>query len=244
MIWMRKALKAVCVVLAVSLLAGCVQLIYVRGTLDQTNKEFQETAKQMQTALDDSELDLYTDTLNYDTYKAALNSELYSLNEGEQVAYINVGFGSLDRGLKYVNDNYGHLNGGPTIQAFAELLKQVFPEKEGWVIAHRGGSSFLAFCRGQYDEKKLLSYYKQLKKQWHDTPYQVPNGEGVIKGMALLYLATVGPECGADFSELREQLVYKKLALRDITNCGYVIQTAPDHYISSVEIDESAYMEG
>ena len=236
-------LKVLCCILAVTLAMGIVRLAEGRRTLKKVRAEYEETALQLQEAIDDSELDLTTDTLQYDTYKAALNAAVYSLNEGEQLVHVNVGFGSLDRGLKYINDTYGHLSGKPTIENFARLLKEVFPEDEGWVIAHRGGSGFLAFCKGYFDEEKLLGYYEMLKEKWHDTPYEVPGGKGTVEGMALLYLAVVCPECGNSFTELRDELVYKKLALRDVTNCGYVIETAKDHYISSVEIDETAYRE-
>ena len=236
-------MKILCAVAAVALLMGSYQAVYQHGRLKAARGEFDETAAKLEQAIDDNEMDLSTGTLQYDTYKSALNSAAQSLNDGEQIVHINVGFGCLDRGLKYINDTYGHLNGKPTIKAFADLLKEVFPESEGWTICHRGGSGFLVFAKGNFDEEKLLSYYKTLKARWHDTPYPVPNGKGTVEGMALLYLAVVGPECGRSFTQLRNELVYKKLALRDKTNCGYVIETARDHYISNVEFDEKEYME-
>ena len=240
---LNKLLKLLCILLAVVLIPGLFQMSYSLGTLDAAEAEYRESAFWLEKAVNDNERDLSTDTLNYDTYKAALNGAAAVLKEGEQLVHINVGFGSLDRGLKFVNDTYGHLNGKPTILNFANLLKEVFPAEEGWVIAHRGGSGFLAYCVGQFDEEKILGYYEKLKERWHDTPYEVPNGKGVVDGMALLFLASVAPDCGRSFRQLRDELAYKKLALRDVTNCGYVIETSPDHYISSVEIDETAYME-
>lgn len=236
-------MKRISLLLAALLLFGSLQLVYAQGALDRAEAEFQETARQMQLAIDDNEKDLYTGTMNYDTYKVALNSAMYQLSGSEKVVHINVSFGSLDKGLKHINDSFGHLNGGPCIQDFAALLKEVFPSEEGWVVCHRGGSGFLVFGAGDFTQEKLLEYYNILKARWHDTPYVTANGNGTVEGMALLYLAVLGPDCGSNFQTLRDQLVYKKLALRDVTNCGYVIQTAPDHYISSVEIDEAAYME-
>lgn len=235
-------MKLVSLLLAVLLLVGCFQLIYAQGVLDTAEAEFQETARQMQTIIDDNEKDLYTGTMNYDTYKVALNAAMLQLSPSEKLVHINVGFGSFDKGLKYINDNFGHLNGGPCIQDFAALLKEVFPGEEGWVVCHRGGSGFLVFGVGDFTQEQILEHYNVLKARWHDTPYVTADGN-TVEGMALLYLAVLGPDCGDNFRSLRDQLVYKKLALRDVTNCGYVIQTAPDHYISSVEIDEAAYME-
>lgn len=238
----ERIMKRISQLLAVLLLLGGLQLIYAQGALNRAEAEFQETARQMQMAIDDNEKDMYTDTMNYDTYKVALNAAMLQLSPSEKLVHINVGFGSLDKGLKHINDNFGHLNGGPCIQDFAALLKEVFPSEEGWVVCHRGGSGFLVFGVGDFTQEQILEHYNVLKARWHDTPYVTADGN-TVEGMALLYLAVFGPDCGDNFRSLRDQLVYKKLALRDVTNCGYVIQTAPDHYISSVEIDEAAYME-
>ena len=240
---MNKALKIITILMAVAFLIGIPVFCFTLGMRNLARQEFKETAEEMQESIDDNEKDATTDTLNYDTYKAALNYAFQDLEDGEQLVHINIGFGSLDRGLKYVNDTYGHLNGRPAIQDFAALLKEVFPEDEGWTICHRGGSGFLVFGKGQFDEDVLLGYYNEMKAKWHDTPYQVADGSGTVEGMALYFCAAVGPECGRSFKELRDVLVYKKLALRDITNCGYVIVTSPDHYICSETIDETAYME-
>ena len=240
---MAKVLKILTVIAAITFVVGVAAFCYTIGQKNMSVSEFKEPAEKMQDSIDDNEMDATTDTLNYDTYKVALDHDAHELADGEQIVHINVGFGSLEKGLKYINDTYGHLNGRPAIQDFAALLKEVFPEEEGWTIAHRGGSSFLVFGKGQFDEDKLIGYYDKMKAKWHDTPYQVADGSGTVEGMALYFCAAVGPECGSSFKELRDVLVYKKLALRDITNCGYVIVTSPDHYISSVEIDETAYME-
>ena len=240
---MKNAVKAITILLAVAFLIGIPVFFFTYGQKSLAKSEFHETAEQMQKSVDDNEKDATTDTLNYDTYKQALNYAAVNLADGEQLVHINVGFGSLDRGLKYINDTFGHLNGRPAIQDFAALLKEVFPEEEGWTIAHRGGSAFLVFGKGQFDEDVLIGYYEKLKAKWHDTPYQVANGTDTVEGMALLFCASIAPECGKSFKELRDPLIYKKLALRDITNCGYVIVTSPDHYVCSETIDETAYME-
>ena len=240
---LNRVLKGSVALLSILLIAGLVFFFFTLGKKDMAVDEFRETAEQMQDAVEDSENDATTDTLNYETYKAALNYALKELEGDEQIVHINVGFGSLDKGLKYINDTFGHLNGRPAIQDFAATLKEVFPKEEGWTIAHRGGSGFLVFGKGQFDEDKLLGYYNALREKWHDTPYQVANGKDTVEGMALLYCASVAPSCGTSFRDLRDQLVYKKLALRDMTNCGYVIVTSPDHYICSEEIDETQYME-
>ncbi len=241
---MDKKLKAITCGLGVTLIIACIFFFSSLAKLGYAKNEMEETAVLLQQALDDNEKDLTTDMLRYDVFKVAENAVLYHLEEGKQVVHVNVGFGSLDRGLKYVNDNYGHLNGKPTILNFANILKEVFKEEDGWVLCHRGGSGFLAYNIGNFTEEEMLGYYEELKAKWHDTPYKIPTDESKsIDGMALLFLCSIGPECGTNFRELRDCLAYKKLALRDVTNCGYVIQTAPDKYISSVEIDETAYME-
>ena len=242
----NKVLKAACAVLTVLLIFGLFQFVFFHGTLRQAKEEYDETAQQMEQAIRENERDAITGMLQYDVYKAALNSKVHAMSTDEELVHINVGFGSLDRGLKYVNDTYGHLNGRPTIQNFAELLKEEFPEEEGWILCHRGGSGFLVCGKakaGEFTEEKLLGYYNDLKAKWHDKTYVVPTGNGKIDGMALLFLADVAPECGTSFGELRDELVYKKLSLRDQTNCGYVIETSPGHFISNVEINEEAYME-
>lgn len=239
----NRILQGAIVVLAIAFIIGLALYVFTWGQRDVAVNEFHETAGEMQKAIDANSKDATTDTLNYDAYKVTLNHELRLLTGDEQIVHINVGFGSLDRGLKYINDTYGHLNGRPAIQDFAALLKEVFPAEDGFTICHRGGSSFLVFGKGEFDEETLLGYYDTLRARWHDTPYQVADGSGTVEGMALYYCAAVAPSCGTTFQELREHLVYKKLALRDITNCGYVIVTSPDHYISSEEIDESLYRE-
>lgn len=238
-----KVLKSLTIIMAAAFLIGIPVFFFSLGLRNAAKDEFKETAVKMQESVNDNEMDATTGTLNYDTYKVALNHAVNELADGEQLIHINIGFGSLDRGLKYINDTYGHLNGRPAIQDFAEILKEVFPEDEGWTIAHRGGSSFLVFGKGQFDEDIILKYYESMRAKWHDTPYHVADGSGTVEGMALFFCASVGPECGTSFKQLRDVLVYKKLALRDITNCGYVIVTSPDRYICSEDIDETAYME-
>lgn len=241
---MERKFKAIAGVLTVSLIIACIFLFSSIAKLGYAKNEMEETAALLQKAMDENEIDETTDTLRYDVFKVAENDAIHHLKDGEQLVHVNVGFGSLDRGLKYVNDNYGHLNGRPTIINFSNLLKDVFKEEDGWVLCHRGGSGFLAFKVGNFTEEDMLGYYEELKARWHDTPYKIPMDESKsIDGMALLFLCVIGPECGNDFRSLRDCLVYKKLSLRDITNCGYVIQTAPDKYISNVEINEEAYME-
>ena len=239
----HKLLTAAVIAMSVLLIAGLCFFFYTMGRKNMAVNEMRETAARMQEAIDENETDQTTDTMNYDVYKVALNYALAELEEGQQIVHINVGFGSLDRGLKYINDTFGHLNGRPAIQDFAKLLKEVFPKEDGWTICHRGGSGFLVFGKGQFDEEKLLGYYNTLRRRWHDTPYQVANGKDTVEGMALIFCAAVAPACGKRFQELRDTLVYKKLALRDQTNCGYVIATSPDRYISNVEFDETQYME-
>ena len=241
----NKLYYSVVTILTVALIVGIFMFSYYHGRAKRTREEFEETALKLEEAVQANERDATTGMLQYDVFKAAMNSAAYAMNEGEHLVHINVGFGSLDRGLKYINDTYGHLNGKPTIQKFAELLREEFPEKDGWVLCHRGGSGFLVYgvSDEEFTEKKLLGYYEDLKAKWHDTTYKVPTGNGEVDGMALLYLADTAPECGTSFKELRDELVYKKLSLRDLTNCGYVIETSPKNYISNVEIDEKAYME-
>jgi len=243
----NELMRAAIVFLGVLLAAGLFFLSSGSRIKNYLKAELDETVEQMQQAIENNEIDRTTDTLNYDVYKYALTAAAQTLAPGEQIVHINVGFDSLDRGLKYINDTFGHLNGRPTIQAFANLLKEVFPQEKGWVLCHRGGSGFLVFNKGHFTEEILLDYYNTLKARWHDTPYQVPlekDGKKVyVEGMALYFLSSVGPECGRTFTELRDILTYKKLSLRSITNCGYVIVMNPEHYISSVEIDESLFME-
>ncbi len=240
---MGRILKVLTIIMAIAFLIGIPLFCYTLGQKNIAKQEFSETSVKMQESIDANDRDATTDTYNYETYKAMLNYAISNLDESEQLVHINIGFGSLDHGLKYINDTYGHLNGRPAIQDFAALLKEVFPPEEGWTIAHRGGSAFLVFGTGQFDEDKLLGYYEQMRSKWHDTPYQVADGSGTVEGMALYFCASVAPECGTGFRSLRDVLIYKKLALRDLTNCGYVIVTSPDHYICSEEIDETAYME-
>ena len=240
---MSKVLRVLTIILAISFIIGIPIYCYTLGRKNLAKQEFADTAVQMQESINANDRDATTDTLNYETYKATLNYVVNNLDESEQLVHINIGFGSLDRGLKHINDTYGHLNGRPAIQDFAAILKEVFPSEEGWTIAHRGGSAFLVFGTGHFDEDTLLGYYEKMRARWHDTPYQVADGSGSVEGMALYFCASIAPDCGNSFKDLRDVLIYKKLALRDITNCGYVIVTSPNHYICSEEIDETAYME-
>ena len=230
------------VVLLVLMVFCCNQFSYYRGMMQQAEYKEADLAEQVQEAYDDA---LYEDTtglLRYDVFKSSENYAIHELKSGEQVLHINVGFGSLDRGLKNINDTYGHINGCHAIMDFAELLKEVFPENQ-FVICHRGGSAFLVYGVGSFTTDDILGYYEALKTKWHDTTYQVWDGTGSVDGMALLFLADSTPDNGMSFKTLKNTLVYKKLALRDVTNCGYVIMTGKDTYISSVEIDESQYLE-
>ncbi len=220
----------------------CNQFSFFRGMTELAQETEADYAEQVQEAYEDSLYEETTGLLRYDVFKAFENQAIQELEDGQQLVHISVGFGSLDRGLKGINDNYGHINGSHAIMDFAEVLKEVFPEDQ-FVVCHRGGSSFLVYTVGEYTTEDILAYYEELKAMWHDTPYQVWDGTNTVEGMALTYLAAFTPDNGMDFDALAETLTYKKDALLNVTNCGYVIMTGADTYVSSVEIDETPFLE-
>ncbi len=121
-----KVLQILTIIMTALFLAGIFVFCFTAGQKVLAKNEFEETAERMQESIDANEMDATTGTLNYDTYKVALNHAINELPEGQQLVHINIGFGSYDRGLKHINDTYGHLNGRPAIQDFAAVLKEVF----------------------------------------------------------------------------------------------------------------------
>ncbi|MDZ7671698.1 MAG: GGDEF domain-containing protein [Halanaerobiales bacterium] len=61
--------------------------------------------------------------------------------------------------LKYVNDNFGHVEGDRLIKSFADVLKQCFRKKD--IVARIGGDEFTAFLYDG-DEKTAKSVQKRI----------------------------------------------------------------------------------
>lgn len=62
-------------------------------------------------------------------------------NENKTENYLTIFMFDID-GLKYVNDNYGHLEGDKLISAASTILKQCFRETD--IVARIGGDEFMA----------------------------------------------------------------------------------------------------
>ena len=81
--------------------------------------------------------------------------------------------------MKYINDNFGHLEGDKTIKAAANIL--ISTQKENTDIVRTDGNEFLIYLIG-YEEKEIISYMKMLYKKCKD----LPHGLGASLGYSMI----------------------------------------------------------
>ena len=130
--------------------------------------------------------DEITKTLNrkgFENFLGNFLKEEKNKAEGHSVALYLINFSSATRGLKAINDEYGHLVGDGLPITFANYLKAVFND-ERFVFARRGGSVFVVFDTDFHGKEDAVARIKKLKEMWHDTPYKVDENH-IINGLAL-----------------------------------------------------------
>ena len=130
--------------------------------------------------------DELTKTLNRKGFEDFLDNFLEAnkkKSEERHVALYLINFSSATKGLKAINDEYGHLVGDGLPAAFADRLKEVFDD-ERFVFARRSGSAFIVFDTEFHGKDDAAACVKKLKEVWHDAPYKV-NDDIAIEGLAL-----------------------------------------------------------
>ena len=83
----NRILRITAVILGVLLLAGIFQFVFTLGSFGSVQKEYRETAEKTQKVIDENEMDQLTQTLQYETYKAALNDKACRLEEGWVISH-------------------------------------------------------------------------------------------------------------------------------------------------------------
>lgn len=130
--------------------------------------------------------DELTKTLNRKGFEDFLDNFLEAnkkKSEERHVALYLINFSSATKGLKAINDEYGHLVGDGLPAAFADRLKEVFDD-ERFVFARRSGSAFIVLDTDYQGREDFITRIQELKNVWHDTPCKV-NEDVTIEGLAL-----------------------------------------------------------
>ena len=71
--------------------------------------------------------------------------------------------------IKYINDNYGHVEGDEVIKKAASIL--INNQQENTDIIRTDGNEFLIYMVG-YDEKKVIDYTRKISKELHELPHE------------------------------------------------------------------------
>lgn len=177
----------------------------------------------------DQELEAMREQLKYGRisgfYVLDMLGEIYDdkvskLEEGEKMAIINLSFGSMRRGLKYINDEYGHYYGNGAVNRFASIIKEVYNEKSVTYI-YGTGSNFFLVVEDVKDRESLMKKAEMFKEKWHDTPYII-EGIGEVSNLSLyinMYLID-GNDKDVELKEIRSKLGDNKDVMRDKGNLG------------------------
>lgn len=194
------------------------------------NRQIEAVAySQFEIEMVNKELEEAKDNLNYDRVTGfyvsgmlddVFEEKLSNLKEGDNMAFINLSFGSMRRGLKYINDEYGHYYGAGAIRRFASIVREVYPE-EGASYIYGAGSNFFVIMDGVKDRESLMEKAELFKEKWHDTPYMI-EGVGEIANLSLyinMYFID-GSDKNVDFETMRNIVSTRKDVMRDEGNLG------------------------
>ena len=150
-----------------------------RATLEKVKAEL-EASRNLENC------DEATKTLNRKGFEEFLGNFLKEANKGfseKQVAIYILTFSSSSRGLKAVNDQFGHLAGNELPIAFAERLRDIFND-DRFVFSRRTGSAFIVFDTAYAGKADFVDRVKKLKKVWHDAPFKL-NDKVTLEKLAL-----------------------------------------------------------
>lgn len=213
----------------VLLLANLVLLVVLFVNRNQQN----EKVRHAQTELDESEQELAIamEQFKYDRrtglYKMQMFPEIYedkvsNLKDGEKIAVINLSFGSDKRGLKFVNDTYGHYYGRFAIKRFVSIIEEVYNE-EGAYYIDGGGSNFFVVVDDGEDREALLKKAELFKEKWCDAPFVIEGVEDIYN-MALFVSMYVIDDKNIELETVINKLTKKKHSFRekDIHGIGFV----------------------
>ena len=81
--------------------------------------------------------------------------------------------------VKYINDNYGHVEGDELIKKAASVL--IVNQLENTDIIRTDGNEFLVYMVG-YDEKKVIEYTRKINKELKE----LPHGFGATLGYSMI----------------------------------------------------------
>lgn len=148
---------------------------------------------------------LYEETLYLSKYDKLTN--LYNRSYFEQLIYTDV-YETIKEckkmfvvvidlnGLKYINDNYGHLAGDKFIKVFAADFKKCGEECD--IIARFGGDEFIGVIYNRSLES-LINYFQNSIKNFEENPINFENKKIIC---SYSYGISSFPEEGEDFNNL------------------------------------------
>lgn len=137
--------------------------------------------------------DKLTNVYNRSYFEQLVNTEIYEAIKDNKDFFVAI----LDlNGLKFVNDNYGHLVGDEFIKSFANELKKLGDESD--IIARFGGDEFIGvFYNRNVDS--LTNNLESLLKHFQDNPIIFEHNKIVC---SFSYGISSFPEEGEDFNNL------------------------------------------
>lgn len=104
----------------------------------------------------------FTDDLTQIPNRAAYSNHIEGLQVGGVKGKTAVILFDVD-GFKYINDNYGHLNGDCILRSVAKMLTEIFSSKN-FSVYRIGGDEFAVIAENTTEEK-VINLLLQLQKR-------------------------------------------------------------------------------
>lgn len=183
---LKVIIVSVCLAVSLGFCIYNVAQFFILPSENEANIMLEKAKDDLETSRKLENYDELTKTLNRegfeDFFGYFLKEEKKAFGEHYVGLYL-LNFSSATKGLKAINDEYGHLVGDNLPVAFAEHLKGVFDD-DRFVFARRSGSAFIVLDTNYHGRDDITARVQKLKEVWHDTPYKIDENH-FINGLAL-----------------------------------------------------------
>lgn len=189
---------------------------------DELSCSESELLKMERTLEDTKEMvryDYSTNCFEYNEFTNVFNEKVSALDEGQEIVLMNVSFGSIVRGLKYINDNFGHYYGNMAVKRFSDIIKEVYHE-DGFIHGYAGGSNFFVISTDITDRDILMQKGELFKEKWHDTPFIIEGLDAELDSLSF-YISMISiHDRDAQLKDMRSELSKSKDNMRNKANYG------------------------
>lgn len=163
--------------------------------------------------------DYSTQCFEYGEFSKQFDEIISGLSDGQEIVLMNVSFGSVVRGLKFINDKYGHYYGNMSVKRFSNIIKEVYHE-DGFIHGYAGGSNFFVISTNITDKDVLMQKGELFKKKWHDTPFIIEGVEDELDSLSF-YISMISiDDNDVELKDMRNELSKSKDRMRSEANYG------------------------